>query len=80
MSLEQISYLAQIVGSVGVVISLLFVGFQVRENTAALQRNEHNSTMTQWSVIRMAIVRHREIAEFMTAGLHGKKSWVRPIN
>ena len=73
MSLEQFSYIAQIVGSFGVIISLLFVGFQVRGNTAALQRNEHNSTMTQWTVIRMAIVRHREIAEFMTAGLHGEK-------
>ena len=72
MSLEQISYLAQIVGSSGVIISLLFVGFQIRANTAALQRSEHNSTMTQWTVIRMAIVRHREIAEFMTAGLQGE--------
>jgi len=47
MSFEQISYLAQIVASVGVVVSLIFVGLQIRQNTGALQRNEHNSTMTQ---------------------------------
>ena len=72
MSFEQISYLAQIVASIGVVVSLIFVGLQIRQNTGALQRNEHNSTMAQWTVIRMAIAKHRDIAELMTAGLHGE--------
>ena len=73
MSFEQISYLAQIVASVGVVVSLIFVGLQIRQNTAALQRNEHNSTMEQWTVIRMAIAKNRDIAELMTAGLHHER-------
>ena len=73
MSLEQLSYAAQIVGTVGVVLSLLFVGVQIRQNTAALQRNEHNNTMAQWSVIRMAIAQNRDIGELM-AGLHGNSS------
>ena len=74
MSLEQLSYLAQIVGTVGVIVSLVFVGFQIKANTAALQRNEHNSTMEQWTVIRMAIAQNRDIAVFMTAGLHGERA------
>ena len=74
MSFEQISYLAQIVASVGVIVSLIFVGLQIRQNTGALQRNEHNSTMEQWTVIRMAIAKHRDIAELMTAGLHGERA------
>lgn len=73
MTLEQISYLAQTVGSVGVVVSLIFVGLQIRQNTAMLYRNEHNSTMAQWTVIRMAIAEHRDIAELMTAGLNGER-------
>jgi len=73
MSLEQLSYLAQIVGSVGVIVSLIFVGLQIKHNTSALQRNEHNSTMAQWTLIRMAIAENRDIAEFMTAGLHGER-------
>src|SRR5437867_7137762 len=71
MSLEQLSYLAQIAGSIGVILSLVFVGLQIRQNTAALRRNEHNSTMAQWTVIRMAIAENRDIAELMTAGLRG---------
>ena len=57
MSLEQLSYLAQIIGSVGLILSLVFVGLQIKHNTAALQRNEHNSTMAQWTAIRQAIPR-----------------------
>jgi hypothetical protein len=74
MSFEQISYLAQLVASVGVVVSLIFVGLQVRQNTGALQRNEHNSTMAQWTVIRMAIAKNRDIAELMTGGLRGERA------
>ena len=74
MSLEQWSSLAQIVASVGVIVSLVFVGLQIRQNTGALQRNEHNSTMAQWTVIRMAIARNRDIAELMTAGLNGERT------
>src|SRR5437870_10932426 len=74
MSFEQLSYLAQIVASVGVIVSLIFVGLQIKQNTGALQRSEHNNTMAQWTVIRMAIAKHRDIAELMTAGLHGERA------
>ncbi|HEY5410223.1 MAG TPA: hypothetical protein VIJ94_05790 [Caulobacteraceae bacterium] len=71
MTLEAVFYVSQIVAGVAVTLSLIFVGLQVRQNTAALYRNEHNSTMAQWTVIRMAMVENRDIAELMTAGLHG---------
>src|SRR4029077_18731771 len=74
MTLEQLFYLAQIVASVGVIASLGFIAVQIRQNTGALQRNEHNSTMAQWTVIRMAIAQNRDIAELMTAGLHGESA------
>jgi hypothetical protein len=73
MSLEQLSYIAQIVASVGVIASLIFVGLQIKHNTGALQRNEHNSTMAQWTVIRQAIATNRDIAELMTTGLSGER-------
>ncbi len=73
MSLEQLSYLAQIVASAGVIASLIFVGLQIKHNTGALERNEHNSTMAQWTVLRQAIAGNREIAELMTAGLNGER-------
>jgi hypothetical protein len=74
MSFEQISYLAQIVASIGVIVSLIFVGLQIKQNTRALQRTEHNSTMEQWTVIRQAIAQNRDVAELMTAGLRGERA------
>ena len=74
MSFEQLSYLAQIVASLGVIASLIFVALQIKHNTGALQRNEHNSTMAQWTVLRQAIAQNREIAELMTAGLSGERA------
>ena len=74
MTLEQFSYLAQIIGTIGVIVSLVFVGLQVRQNTRALARNEHNSTMEQWTVVRMAIAKHPDIAALMTAGLSGERT------
>jgi hypothetical protein len=73
MSLEQVAYLAQIIASVGVVFSLIFVGLQIRQSTAALQRNEHNSTMEQWTAIRMTIATNRDLAELMTSGINGAR-------
>jgi hypothetical protein len=74
MSLAQLADLAQLIAAIGVVASLVFVGLQIKHNTAALQRNEHNSTMAQWTVIRQAIATNRDIAELMTAGLRGEST------
>jgi hypothetical protein len=74
MSLAQLADLAQLIAAVGVVASLVFVGLQIRHNTAALVRNEHNSTMAQWTVIRQAIATNRDIAELMSNGLHGESA------
>src|SRR5213594_1153318 len=74
MNWDAIVAISQLVAAVGVILSLVFVGLQVRQNTGALQRNEHNSTMAQWTVIRQAIAGNRDIAELMTAGLHGERA------
>src|SRR4051812_9778137 len=74
MNWDALVAISQIVASVGVVISLIFVGLQIKQNTRALQRAEHNSTMEQWTVIRQAIAENRDIAELMTAGLQGARA------
>ena len=71
MSLEDFTNLAEIAASIGVIVSLVFVGYQMRQNTSQLQRNEHNSTMAQWSTIRMALVENRDVAELWSE-LHGE--------
>ena len=72
MNWDAIVAISQLVAAVGVVLSLIFVGLQIKQNTRALQRTEHNSTMEQWTVIRQAIAQNRDIAELMTTGLRGE--------
>ena len=69
MTLEHAFFVSQIIAAIAIVASLLFVGKEIRENTHALQRDEHNSTMEQWTVIRMAITKDREVAELVAFGL-----------
>src|ERR1044071_63998 len=74
MNGDGIIAISQLVAAVGVILSLLFVGLQIKQNTRELQRAEHNSTMEQWTVIRQAIAQNRDIAELMTAGLQGERA------
>src|ERR1044071_4454170 len=73
MNGDGIIAISQLVAAVGVILSLIFVGLQIKQNTRALQRAEHNSTMEQWTVIRQAIAQNRDIAELMTTGLRGER-------
>ena len=74
MNWDAIVAISQLVAAVGVILSLVFVGLQIKQNRRALQRTEHNSTMEQWTVIRQAIAQNRDIAELMTAGLQGERT------
>ena len=72
MALQDFTNLAEIAASVVVIVSLIFVAYQIRQNTSQLQRNEHNATMAQWSTIRMTFVENRDVAEIWSKGLHGE--------
>jgi hypothetical protein len=69
MTLEHAFFVSQIVAAIAIVVSLILVGRDIRENTQAIQRGEHNSTMEQWTVIRMAMAKNRDIAELVALGL-----------
>src|SRR5437868_4846042 len=73
MNWDAIVAISQLVAAAAVILSLVFVGLQIKQNTRALQRTEHNSTMEQWTVIRQAIAQNRDVAELMTAGLQGER-------
>src|SRR6476646_4751627 len=74
MKWDAVLAISQLIKAVGVVMSLIFVGLQIQQNTRALHRAEHTSTMEQWTVIRQAIAQNRDIAELMTAGLQGERA------
>ena len=71
--LEYASFLAQIISSAAVVISLIFVGIQLNENTKIAIREESNVTMSQWTAFRNSIYNDRNTAELFYGGLQGTR-------
>jgi len=67
--MEYFAFVAQIVSAFAVVVSLVFVGLQLREGNAVAMRDESNATMTQWTAFRTSIYSDRDTAEVIAAGL-----------
>lgn len=68
-TLETASHLSQIIASIAVFISLIYVGLQLSQNTAQLRRAENNATLTQFQAIRLSIIQNRDVAELLATGL-----------
>lgn len=71
MTLAAFADLAEVVGALGVIAGLVFVGVQLRQNTKQMQRGEANSAMAQGSAIRHLIIGNPEVAALVVAGVGG---------
>ena len=67
---ELASHLSQVIASIAVVISLVYVGLQLAQNTGQLRRAENNATLTQFQAIRLSIVENRDVAELLARSLY----------
>lgn len=52
MTLAGFADLAEVIGALGVIAGLIFVGVQLRQNTRQMQRDEMNSAMAQGSALK----------------------------
>lgn len=71
MSLAEFADLAEVVGALGVIAGLVFVGVQMRQNTKQLRRAEANMAMAQGSALRHLLLNNRETAELVYSGVAG---------
>ncbi|WP_412061290.1 hypothetical protein [Rubrivirga sp. IMCC45206] len=71
LGLSEWADLAQIAGTVAVLVSLVYVGVQLRQATDQLERQESNATQSQWQAIRLLIAGDRDAARVWTEGLAG---------
>jgi len=84
MSLEQASFLAQIVSAVAIIASLIFVGIQLRQATSAMRNSSSQAHSATYSAIISTIIDNGEFASIWRRGLSDPKSldpdeWVRFI-
>lgn len=66
MDLGQAANAAEIIAAVGVVFSMIFVGWQVRQNTSALKRTEYNEMHARFQNQRLALVADKELAGILS--------------
>ena len=66
MDLENIARISEIVSSVAVVVSLIYVSAQIRQNTRALRATTYNVVTGNSLAILSPMSAHPEVTEFLT--------------
>jgi hypothetical protein len=69
MTLQDIASLAEIISSIAVIATLIFVGLQIKQSNILLQRGEESVTMEEWSRIRLSIIENHDVARIWQARL-----------
>ena len=68
MSLADLGSIGEFIGSIAVIISLIYVAIQVRDNTRQLVRSELNQAVSLNSTLRMTIGNSGEYATLIVKG------------
>ena len=72
--LSNLASFAEIIASIAVVISLLFVGFQVHENTTELQASQSNSLYEAIRDVDLTVLSNPHLMHAVDKGLNGRRS------
>ena len=68
MNWEAISAIGQIVGALAVLITLIYLAIQLRQNTAAVATSTYESTMTGLNDINVVVASNPELASLLDRG------------
>jgi hypothetical protein len=82
MTLEQWSFVAQIVSAIAVIASLVFVGFQLKHATAAVRATSSQAHSSLYTDLVQSIIDHPDFARVWSIGLRDpnaltEEEWVR---
>ena len=69
MDWSAISGIAETVSAIGVIASLLYVGYQIRENTVATERSNARQTASDHARVILSFVENEEMADLRLRGL-----------
>ena len=68
MTLSDLGSIGEFIGSIAVIISLIYVAIQIRDNTRQLVRSELNQAVSLNSTLRMTIGNSGEYATLIVKG------------
>ena len=74
MTLEDLNYIAQTVGVIAILGSLVFVGVQIQHNTRALKATSHHAVTDSFNAINTLLMSDRNAARIFRLGLAGMEN------
>ena len=74
MTLADISDLSQALGAITVVASLIFVGVQIRQNTAATRAASHHAVSDALNQINFSFAENAEVTRIFLAGMADRQA------
>lgn len=74
MNWEAVGAVGEIAGAITVLITLIYLALQVRQNTNQLQDTAMQASMKDWNTLRAAQLGSRDVAELWVKGLNNLTS------
>jgi len=74
MTLAEISQISQTLGSAAVVASLIFVGFQMRQNTKATRAASHHAVSEALNRVNLLWARNSEVTRIWLSGMSDRRA------
>ena len=73
MTLAELSDISQALGAVAVIVSLIFVALQIRQNTRALKATSHHAVTDSFNAINTLIMSDPKVARIWRLGMAGSE-------
>jgi hypothetical protein len=73
MTFAEISDLSQALGLVAVIVSLIFVAYQIRQHTRALKANSHHAVTNSFNAMHALIINDKKVARVYRLGMEGSE-------
>jgi len=74
VSLEDIYYVGQTIAVVALLVSILFVGYQIRQNTKAIRATSHHAVTDSFNAINTLLMSDQNAARIFRLGMEGLDS------
>ncbi len=69
MTIFELGAVGEFVGSIGVVFTLIYLAFQIRQNTKAVQASAVDASISKVTSVRQSMVENPEVSRTYTKGL-----------
>lgn len=69
MTLSDLSSISSVISGIAVLVSLVYLARQMRQNAIQMQMAEMNAAQSRFTQHRLAIANHRDVAQLWAAGM-----------